>query len=98
MSASILRIDKSKLMKRAWYLFKQGYNGTFSYCMQKVWKEMKDFIAKQAKQAAAEIEYAKLQEWWATPEYKALKAADDNREKIFAADRGLKVTTGLYRL
>jgi hypothetical protein len=38
-------IDKSRLMKRAWFLVKnQGY--TMSFAMSKVWKEMKEAIKK----------------------------------------------------
>ena len=47
-------IDKSRLFKRAWFLFKQGYNGTFSYCLKKVWAELKQAV----KDAIAKIELA----------------------------------------
>ena len=43
--------NKSRLMHRAWYLFKQGVNGTFSYCLKKVWKEMKEWAAEQMQKA-----------------------------------------------
>jgi hypothetical protein len=55
--------------------------------MSKVWKEMKDSIADKIREAKAEIELAKLQAWWATPEYKALEIADNNKYKQFVADR-----------
>lgn len=62
-------IDKSKLMKRAWYLVKnQGYS--LGVAMSKVWSEMKSFIAEKIKEEKAKIENAKLQEWWSTDEYK----------------------------
>jgi hypothetical protein len=47
-------INKSRLFKRAWYLFKQGYNGTFSYCLKRVWAEMKQAVID----AIAKIEMA----------------------------------------
>ena len=62
-------IDKSKLMKRAWYLVKnQGYS--LGVAMSKVWSEMKSFISEKIKEEKAKIENAKLQEWWSTDEYK----------------------------
>lgn len=47
-------IDKSKLMKRAWYLVKnQGYS--IGFAMSKVWKEMKEFISNKAEQAKRDL-------------------------------------------
>ena len=47
-------IDKSRLMKRAWYLAKnQGY--PLAYAMSKVWKEMKDYIIEKSEQAKREL-------------------------------------------
>jgi nuclear transport factor 2 (NTF2) superfamily protein len=47
-------IDKSRLMKRAWYLVKnQGY--TLAYSMKKVWKEMKNYIIEKAEQAKRDL-------------------------------------------
>lgn len=51
-----LKINKSRLFKRSWYLFKQGYNGTFSDCLKLVWAEMKEFRAKRIR----EIELSNL--------------------------------------
>jgi len=49
-----MKIDKSKLMKRAWYLVKkQGYS--LSYAMIKVWKELKDFAKEQIEQAKRDL-------------------------------------------
>lgn len=62
-------INKSRLFKRAWYLTKQGYNGTFSFCLKFVWKETKDY---QDKQRAIEEETERLNKWWASDEYKEL--------------------------
>ena len=65
-----MRTDKSKLMKRAWYLVKnQGYS--LGFAMSKVWSEMKSFISEKIKEEKAKIENAKLQEWWSTDEYKS---------------------------
>ena len=79
-------IDKSRLMKRAWYLVKnQGY--TLGIAMSKVWKEMKEFIAEKAREAKAEIESAKLKAWWSTDEYKAIEVIENNKYKQFRADK-----------
>lgn len=79
-------INKSRLMKRAWYLVKnQGY--TLGFAMSKVWKEMKKIIAEKAAEAKAEIESAKLQAWWSTPEYKALAVAENSKFKQFVHDK-----------
>lgn len=79
-------IDKSRLMKRAWWLVKnKGYN--LAYAMKKVWAEMKAYIVEKALEAAAIIEMEKLQAWWATDEYKAWKIADNGTFKQFAHDK-----------
>lgn len=79
-------INKSRLMTRAWYLVKnQGY--TLSFAMTKVWSEMKEYIAEKARELKGAIEYAKLQEWWATDECKALEVIENNKYKQFVADK-----------
>lgn len=50
-----LKINKSRLFKRAWYLCKQGYNGSISDCLKQVWAEMKEYRAEKIR----EIESAK---------------------------------------
>jgi len=79
-------IDKSRLMKRAWYLVKnQGF--TLGFAMSKVWKEMKEFIAEKVNQAKAKIETTKLQVRWSTDEYKAIEMIENNKYKQFVADK-----------
>lgn len=80
------KINKSRLMKRAWYLVREkGYS--LSCAMIKVWKEAKEYVAEKANEVKAAIEKAKLQTWWSTPEYKALREKSNNSYKKFAADK-----------
>jgi len=47
-------IDKSRLMKRAWYLTRNQY-GSFAFNLKKVWKEMKDYINEKTEQAKRDL-------------------------------------------
>lgn len=58
-----LNINRTRLFKRAWYLFKQGYNGPFSYCLKRVWKEMKEALADRIR----DIKYADYKEYQGSP-------------------------------
>ena len=62
------QINKRRLFKRAWHLFKGNdwnFRGlTFSECLKQVWKEIKDFAAEV--KAEAEAKAKRLQEDWSS--------------------------------
>lgn len=62
MTTTNYKIDKSRLFKRAWYLFKQGFAGTFSYYLKQVWAEMKKALIEKIRK----IEYANYPEYRGT--------------------------------
>lgn len=85
MEAINLKINKSRLMYRAWYLVKtQGY--PLTYAMKKVWAEMKEWIAEKIQEAKNDIRTKELKAYWATPEYKARLQTRDNAYKPFVYD------------
>lgn len=85
MEALNLKINKSRLMSRAWYLVKnQGY--PLTYAMKKVWAEMKEWIAEKIQEAANDIKAKELKAYWATPEYKAYQQSQGNAYKPFVYD------------
>ena len=51
---NIQQFDKSRIMRRAWYLTKNQY-GSFAFNLKKVWKEFKEYAIKQAEQAKLDL-------------------------------------------
>lgn len=46
------RYDLSRIMKRAWYIFRHTINATFGECLKDAWKQIKDEVAMDEKIAA----------------------------------------------
>lgn len=63
------KIDKSRLMRRAWYLTKNQY-GSFAYNLKKVWAEMKEWATEQMKEAINDLKpnYQGSINWTPSPE------------------------------
>lgn len=46
------RYDLSRIMKRAWYIFRHTINAAFGECLKDAWKQIKDEVAIDEKIAA----------------------------------------------
>lgn len=67
-------IDKSKVMKRAWDIFRGNnpYSHSFSDALRRAWEVEGAWIAYEEEKAAKEAERARLEAWRASAEYKAI--------------------------
>ncbi|MGI6048872.1 MAG: hypothetical protein ACOYEG_12855 [Petrimonas sp.] len=73
-------INKSDLMKRAWAIFRSGhefYSRSFSLSLQRAWEvekaNLKYRIEEAEKAARIAAEQERLNKWWSSEEYKAIK-------------------------
>lgn len=71
-----MKIDKSKVMKRAWSIFRNKYatqyNSSFSSALTRAWELEKKAIRYEAEQRAIMEEEAQVKQWINSDEYKAI--------------------------
>lgn len=74
-------IDKSKVMKRAWNIFRGNtpFSYSFSAALRRAWEVEKANIEYTAKKEAEETERARLAAWQASDEYKTIKNSNEYR-------------------